>query len=331
MPFGYNPHMQIVLVCPAPVGSLKGNRVTAVRWARLLGSLGHEVHIERTYQDQPCDVLIALHARKSYPAVRRFRRLFKDKPIIVLLTGTDLYHDFKRSKRARASVAMANRLAVLQRLAVRQLPIPMRGKVRVVIQSAEPSPQAMKVGSGVFQVCILGHLRHEKDPFRGALATRCLPSESRVRMVHLGKALSPAMAKRARQIEVRSPRYRWLGELDAKEARAVLAGSHLLLLSSKMEGGANVISEALADGVPVLASRIPGSVGILGGRYPGYFSVGNTKALTRLLWRAENDTSFYGRLVRWCHRLRPLVRPARERAALRSLMKECRTMGLPLK
>ena len=59
-----------------------------------------------------------------------------------------------------------------------------------------------------------------------------------------------------------------------------------MVLSSLSEGGANVISEAVAAGVPVLASRIDGSVGLLDD-YPGYFPVRDTAALARLLERSR--------------------------------------------
>src|SRR5213079_2156166 len=86
----YNPGMRIRLACPAPPQSLKGNRVTAVRWARLLRGLGHRVTIGQDYDGTRCDVLVALHARKSYEAVRAYRDLHPDGPLVVALTGTDL-------------------------------------------------------------------------------------------------------------------------------------------------------------------------------------------------------------------------------------------------
>src|SRR5579864_209120 len=89
-----------------------------------------------------------------------------------------------------------------------------------------------------------------------------------------------------------------------------------------MEGGANVISEAIVDRTPVLASRIPGSVGLLGADYPGYFPVGDTQALTELLMRAESDPRFYSRLAKHCARLQPLFRPSEERASWRKLSRE---------
>jgi glycosyltransferase involved in cell wall biosynthesis len=171
-------------------------------------------------------------------------------------------------------------------------------------------------------VCVLGHLRHEKDPFRSALALRHLPADLPVRITHAGQALSPAMATRARRLAAHDPRYRWIGEVPRWQARRLLARSQLLVLSSRMEGGANVLSEALVDGVPALASRIPGSEGMLGERYPGFYPVGDTRALAQLLWRAVTDSDFYNRLRKWCDRLAPLFEPVRERESWERLLSE---------
>jgi glycosyltransferase involved in cell wall biosynthesis len=131
------------------------------------------------------------------------------------------------------------------------------------------------------------------------MAARLLPAMSHLRVLHVGKALSDDMAERARTEMAENPRYQWLGELPRWQALRVLARSHLLVLSSLMEGGANVISEALAVGVPILASYIAGSIGLLGEDYPGYFPVEDTPALARLLDRAETDTGFYQTLAAW--------------------------------
>ena len=103
-----------------------------------------------------------------------------------------------------------------------------------------------------------------------------------------------------------------------------LARARAMVISSRMEGGANVITEALAAGVPVIASRIPGNVGMLGGRYAGYYPFGDERALARLLWRAESDAEFYRRLKRQCAARRRLTRRAREKEALRRLLRELR-------
>jgi glycosyltransferase involved in cell wall biosynthesis len=89
-----------------------------------------------------------------------------------------------------------------------------------------------------------------------------------------------------------------------------------------MEGGANVLSEAIVASVPVLGSRIAGTVGILGEDYPGYFGVGNTRELVRLMIRAETDLPFLREMTHWCRKLAPRFAPAREKAAWADLLRE---------
>src|SRR5262249_49157534 len=96
----------------------------------------------------------------------------------------------------------------------------------------------------------------------------------------------------------------------------------LLVLTSRMEGGANVISEAVTWGVPVVASRIPGSIGLLGATYPGYFEPEDTAGLTRLLRRSEEEPAFLRVLQRRCAKLATRFRPQREREALARLLRE---------
>jgi glycosyltransferase involved in cell wall biosynthesis len=98
-----------------------------------------------------------------------------------------------------------------------------------------------------------------------------------------------------------------------------------MVISSRMEGGANVVTEALAAGVPVIASRIPGNIGMLGSDYAGYYPPGNERALARVLARAETDTEFYRLLKRQCAARRHLTRRQREIAALRRLLREVQT------
>lgn len=315
--------MNITLITPAPPGSRKGNRITAHRWASLLRSLGHRVAIRVEYRNERSDLLIALHARRSADAVQAFHHLHPEKPIVLALTGTDLYEDIHTDASARQSLELASRLVVLQPLAIAELPPHLHDKARVIYQSAEAaridnSPAASKR----FEVCVLGHLRPVKDPFRTALASRLLPPSSRVQVLHIGAALSPEMAEQARAEAANNPRYRWLGDLPRGRALRALARSRLLVLTSKLEGGANVISEAVVAGVPILASHIPGSIGLLGPDYPGYFPVGKTRALADLLHCTETDASFYKSLTAWCRRLRPLFRPARERQTWRRLLSE---------
>lgn len=314
--------MKIEIVTPAPPRSRFGNRVTAVRWARILRKLGHRVLLTQVYGGEPCDLLLALHAKRSYAAVRDFHREHPERPILVALTGTDLYRDLPRSRRARKSLELATRLIVLQPKARENLEPRFRQKVRVIYQSCPRSPREISHPRKTFDVCVIGHLRAVKDPFRAALAARRLPASSRVRILHLGAAMDERFARRAQSEMQTNPRYRWFGELPPGRVQRILRRCDLCVLSSRMEGGANVISEAVVAGVPILASQIRGSVGLLGEDYRGYFKVGDTEALAKLICRAETDRIFRGRLATHCKKLAPLFDPGREQTTWRRLLRE---------
>jgi putative glycosyltransferase (TIGR04348 family) len=316
------PRMRIRIVCPAPPGTRYGNRISAVRWARILRQLGHRVAIDMSYDSEPCDLLIALHARRNAQTVLDFAELHPDRPVIVVLTGTDVYRDIHRHPGAQRALEAATRLVVLQPLAVEELARHLRPKTRVIYQSVEKTPGLAARPDQTFRVAVVGHLRNIKDPFRTPLAVRGLPAASRIQVVHAGAAMTEHMARRARAEEQRNCRYRWSGELAHWRVRRLIGSSHLLVLSSKMEGGANVISEAIVDATPVLASRIPGSVGLLGNDYPGFYRFGDTETLTSLLLRAEADVTFYRELLCRSVKLSVLFRPERERSAWSDLISE---------
>ncbi|MGH7857663.1 MAG: glycosyltransferase, partial [Candidatus Binatia bacterium] len=233
---------------------------------------------------------------------------------------TDVYRDIHRDPRARAILGRAWRIIVLQPLARDELPRRLRSRVRVIYQSAPPPHRRRRHAGGTFDVCVIGHLRPEKDPLRAAMAVRRLPESSRIRVLHAGKAMSSGIGRRARRETARNPRYRWLGEIRPGEARALLARSRLMVLSSRMEGGANVVSEALAARVPILASRIAGSEGLLGPAYPGFFPVGATRELAALLSRAEKDALFLAGLARACARRAWITSVRREKESWRRLL-----------
>jgi glycosyltransferase involved in cell wall biosynthesis len=176
-------------------------------------------------------------------------------------------------------------------------------------------------------VLVLAHLRDVKDPLRAAFAARLLPPASRLRVVHAGRPLTPAWEQRARAAMRRNPRYLWLGERSHAGARRLLERAFLLVISSRREGGANVVSEAAVAGVPVLASRIPGNLGLLGTDYPGCFPVGDSRALARLLGRAERDRRFVADLRVRVRRAARRFTVARERAAWRRILDQLAVAG----
>jgi putative glycosyltransferase (TIGR04348 family) len=317
--------MTIVLITPAGPTSRAGNRVTASRWARILRRLGHRLRVATDYDGRSADLMVAIHARRSADAIERFKADHPARPVIVLLSGTDIYHDITSDPvPTLRSMALADRLVALNDLAWRVVPKRLRARLSVIHQSAAPLPRPRRSRRGAVVVSVIGHLRDVKDPLRAAEAARLLPTDSRVRIEQVGRAYTPEWANRAQAEMAANPRYLWRDDVPAAAVRRLLVRSDAMVISSLSEGGANVVSEAAVAGVPVLASRMDGNVGLLGRDYPGYFPVGDTAALARLLRRVEREPRFVLRLRRALARRAVLFRPAREIAAWRRLL-----AGLP--
>ncbi|MEY2888881.1 MAG: hypothetical protein RIQ30_478 [Pseudomonadota bacterium] len=309
---------RIEIVTPAPPGSLHGNRVTAKRWQGFLRQLGYRVPITESWSRKDADLLIALHAYRSHASIDAFKLAYPNRPLILILTGTDLYRDMANHPEVHESMALVDALVVLQTEALRIVPTKWRHKATVIHQSVPQIPKQQKL-KGQFSVSVIGHLRPEKDPFCIVRALPHLHCDSQISIQHLGMAMSLGMEKAALQYSNQYSRYSWYGMKSHQATLRTLARSHVMVISSRMEGGAHVVSEAIAAGVPVLASKIAGNCGLLGKDYLGYFSVGDEKALARLLYRAETDQLFYKKLQDQIKQLRKLIKPVQEKAAIQKL------------
>jgi putative glycosyltransferase (TIGR04348 family) len=315
--------LRILVVTPAPAGSRSGNRGTALRWQRILRALGQRVRIASMWRaGDACDLLVALHATRSAASVAAFRRHRPDAPLVVALTGTDLYLDLASDPRTRASLDHASRIVVLQEEALRELDPAHRRKARVVPQSAVPVHRGSRRRRNAFVVVALGHLRAVKDPLLAARAARLLPARSLVRIDHYGAPLDPRLARAARRESAGNPRWRWRGERTRAGARRALANADAFVQTSLAEGGSTAMSEAIVQGLPILATRIPGAVGMLGRGHPGLFRPGDARTLARLLVRCAEDPPFRRRLAAASERCAPYYAPAVERRAWRALLLE---------
>ncbi len=305
--------MKIILITPGKKQSKTGNRFTAVRWARLLRGIGHSVTLQTDWDGTPADMMVVLHAWRSAPSIEKYHRRFPGRPLVVALTGTDIYR-YLHSHPAETlrSIEMADALVCLHDLAYKAVPTAYRKKLHVIHQSALPLKRERSPSIRTFDICVIGHLREEKDPFRTAYATRTLPAESRLRVIHLGKAYNDKWAEQARAEMEMNPRYHWLGEVNAWRVRQEFVKTHVMVHSSIMEGGANVISEAMIADVPVIASDIDGNAGLLGDNYPGYYPVKDTGSLRALLLRAETGQGFLQRLNKHGNERKHLFVPERE-------------------
>jgi glycosyltransferase involved in cell wall biosynthesis len=115
-----------------------------------------------------------------------------------------------------------------------------------------------------------------------------------------------------------------LGAQPHEATRRRIQRAHVLVHTSRMEGGAHVVMEAVCSGTPVLASRIDGNVGMLGADYAGYFEPGNAAQLAHLLQLARatqhQADGLLARLAAQCARRAPLFAPKAEQQALLNLV-----------
>ena len=306
--------MRIGLITPNLPGVRSGNGITAFRWAGLLRDLGLRVSVSSEFGGDPVDMMVALNAFRSAGSVRRFRERHPDRPLVVALTGTDLYRFIhSHPQETRETMEHSDRLVVLNALAHRAVPPDQADKCHLILESARPLPRPRRPRVRTFDVCVVGHLRSEKDPLLAAVAARGLRSSSRIRVRHYGEAYSDDWAAQAREEMERNSRYRWFGEVPHWKIRREYGSSRLLVQSSRIEGGPNSVSEAIVAGLPVLGTEIDGIKGVLGPAYAGYFPVGDSSELCALMSRAEDDPAFLAGLEEHVLGLAPGFSPERER------------------
>ena len=305
-----------------------GSCSLAVKAALALSGLEHDVKIVTKFEKQKTEVLIVLHVWKSIQSIENYRKKYPVSTLVIALTGTDLYGDLRTHKNILSKLKWANRLVILQPFGLDEIPHRFHSKTRVIYQSNRLKSHAGLKQTQKFKICVMGHLRDVKDPFRTAHAVRLLPPDSKIEVIHLGNALDKKMEMRAMEENQLNDRYTWLGGVTRTKALKILKGCKLLVHTSKMEGGANAVSEAISLGVPVISTKISGSIGLLGTSYPGYFETGNIKELAKLLEKTEQNESFYQLLYNHTSSLQPLFIPEREKESWENLLLE---VNLPKK
>lgn len=319
---------RVFIVCPALANANNGNWLTASRWSQML-SKNFTVNIGQEWDGEPCDVMLALHARRSADSIERWalsKHASTDVPgLAVVLTGTDLYRDIQSDASAQASLVYAQCLVVLQDRAPATLPIALQHKARVIFQSTHVLPPAHKTERHL-RVVMVGHLRDEKSPQTLFATARLLKDQADIFIDHIGNALDTTLGQQAQTCAKLYPNYRWLHGLPHTTTLRHIQRAHVLVHTSRMEGGAHVVLEAVCSGTPVLASKIDGNVGMLGADYDGYFDFDDAQGLADLLLRCRTDQAhgegFYTHLATQCSARAPLFAPTSEQATLINLVNE---------
>jgi putative glycosyltransferase (TIGR04348 family) len=320
----------VVIVSPALAAANNGNWQTARRWAGFLGEK-YRIRITQHWPDGTASahdqVMLALHARRSADSVAAWAQAHPQRGLAVVLTGTDLYRDIAVDASAQASLALAQRLVVLQTLGLQSLPAQHQAKAMAIFQSV-PTRQTLPKTTRHLRVVMVGHLRAEKSPQTLFEAAHLLRDEPGILIDHIGAASDPALGQQAQATAAACPHYRWLGGLAHTATRGHIQRAHLLVHTSAMEGGAHVVMEAVCSGTPVLASHIEGNVGMLGADYAGYFDWGDAPGLASLLRACAKaptpnpHSHLLATLQAQCARRAPLFAPQAEQAALLKLVDE---------
>ena len=309
-----------MIVTPALADANNGNWQTAHRWAGMLKA-AYRVRLAPAWEGGDEALMIALHARRSAASVAAWRASGPQRPLLLVLTGTDLYRDIETDAAAQHSLACADALVVLNERGAEPLPAALRPKCRVLLQSCS-AMRALPKSPHRLRALMVGHLRDEKDPRTYFAAARRLAARADIRLDHIGAALDAALGDEASALAAGQSTYRWLGPLPHATTRRRIQSAHVLVHPSRMEGGAHVVIEAIRSGTPVLASRIDGNVGLLGADFAGLFEAGDAAALATLLEQARDDPAMLPRLQRQIDSRAALFSPELERAALHRLVAE---------
>lgn len=321
--------LRVVIVSPALADANNGNWQTARRWQHLLSP--HSARIVRQWPDDLAaqdGVMLALHARRSADAVHAWHAQRGQRGLGLALTGTDLYRDILHDPLAQQSLSLARALVVLQGLGTQALPPEHQPKTRVIFQSTGKR-QTLPKTSRHLRAVMVGHLREEKDPLTLMRAARLLPHDCGILIDHIGAALEPALGQAAQATQAQCPHYRWLGALSHPQTLQRIQRAHLLVHTSRMEGGAHVVMEAICSGTPVLASRIDGNLGLLGTNYSGIFEAGDAAGLANLLLTCrteQNKPGLMAHLSQQCALRAPLFEPQTERADLHRWVQDLWTL-----
>ena len=200
----------LVIVSPALASANNGNWQTAKRYRQLLSEHFRVRLVSEWNGSNADDVLIALHARRSFPSIAAWHAVHGAKGLVVVLTGTDLYRDIQHDSQAQKSLEFAARLVVLQSMGLNELPAPFKAKTSVLLQSTTPRVTLPKTKRCI-RVVMVGHLREEKSPRTLFEAAALLEQHPDIHLQHIGAEHDQVLANMAHQTAALYPLYQFTG------------------------------------------------------------------------------------------------------------------------
>lgn len=292
--------MKFLILFPDNKKAVTGNLCSALQYQIILQDLGHRVELANRYIEQDAEVLIAINADKNNSDIRKFNSDNPQSKIILILSGTDIYPE--PSAKAIDSMEVGNVLVLLQSHGIDQVPPLYRNKSTIIYQSIEKLSvdSERSKSDSEFRVVLISNIRSVKDPLIASRACRLISPASKLKITHIGYCLDEELGSELTQENKSNIRYEWVGGLSKLEAMTILSESHVLLITSQHEGAGRVVGEAIQLGVPIISTNNLGVTGILGDDYEGYYPVGDAKALSDILTKAEEDKEFLAQLNVHC-------------------------------
>ena len=299
----------IKIYSPTRDNVVTGNYVTAKRYAYHLQNLGHSVSICTGFEEkvnvEEVRCAFVLHAEKGFHVVKELAA--KNIPVVLVLTGTDLYRDIistKNSKKEHClrSIQLASAIVVLHENAVSDLlkvvSFP-RERIFVVLQSVVDFKKRSFFfkKKNHYKILLLSNIREEKGiiiAIAGFLEfQKNIDARTKFTLDHIGGVLDQGYFKKITNLLEGVKSVSFLGSAEKEKLQTILASYDLLLHSSFIEGGSLVIQEAHNAGLPIIASDISCHTALLGSAYVGLHSVGSAVDVSEKL-----HTFFFDELCR---------------------------------
>ena len=318
--------MNILILYPDNKNVITGNLCSALQYQKILQGLGYSVEVDFKYTGQRAEVLIAINAAKKNSEIIEFKARNSNAKIVSVLSGTDIYPD--PLEKTIESMKLSNALVALQPDGLLKVPECYREKTFLIYQSVESIINVSNPMNHIseFRVTLIANIRSVKDPLVAPYACKHLPVSSKIKIVHIGYCLEKDLGDILIKENENNKRYNWMGGLNELETRKILSQSNVLLITSKNEGAGRVVGEAIELEIPIISTRNPGVLGVLGDDYKGYYPVSNSKVLSKILMRAEDDVDFLGSLNEQCQSKAHLFSPEVEKQSWSKLISEISLM-----